>query len=53
MSEFGEAAYEGYCRKAGGRSLVDGATLPPWAELPENIQEAWEEAAAAAIRQAQ
>lgn len=46
----GQVAYEAYCRHTGWKSLVSGAPLPPWAELPLGIQLAWMEAAGAARR---
>jgi hypothetical protein len=47
--QLGKIAYEAYANKAGGRSLVSGDNLPPWDNLPESIQEAWE-AGAQAVR---
>ena len=41
----GQAAYVGYCRSSGYRSLVSGASLPNWDSLSNDIQEAWERAA--------
>lgn len=43
-----EAAYEAYRVQAGGRSLATGQPIPPWAQLPPQIQEAWLAAAGAA-----
>jgi hypothetical protein len=54
MSELktvGQSNYEGYRRESGGKSLVSGAEIPEWGELPEEIQEAWE-AGANAVREA-
>ena len=42
---WGEIAYEGYREHSHGKSLVSGSPIPPWDELPVNIQEAWEESA--------
>lgn len=44
---FGDIAYEAYRQVADGKSLVTGALLPVWDELPERIREAWESAAEA------
>lgn len=44
---YGETAYESYCEETGGKSLVTGAELPYWHDLPKKIQDAWEAAAAA------
>ena len=44
----GQAAYEAYCASSGGKSLVTGAQLPPFAELKPEIRSAWEAAGAAA-----
>lgn len=38
----GQRNYEGYCRKAGGVSLVSGDSLPAWDALHPDIQAAWE-----------
>ena len=45
----GRVAYVAYLKSSGGKSLVSGAELPPWADLPEAIRNAWESAAEAAI----
>ena len=37
----GQIAYEAYCAKTGGRSLVSGAALPGWYALSISIREAW------------
>jgi hypothetical protein len=44
-----QVCYEGYASRSGGRSLVSGAELPGWEDLPVHIQDAWE-AAAQAVR---
>lgn len=46
---YGKDAYEAYRNHAGGKSLVSGAALPEWSELPASIQGAWEAAAEAAV----
>jgi hypothetical protein len=47
MSEgTGRIAYEAYAEFTGGRSLVTGADLPTWPDLPEAIRLAWTAAAA-------
>lgn len=38
----GQIAYEGYRTGAGGVSLVSGEQLPAWADLPAEIQAAWQ-----------
>ena len=43
----GRCAYDAYCKSAGGRSLATGDPLPHWTRLPDDIQAAWENAAAA------
>lgn len=43
----GQIAYTNYCRHSNGVSLISGAPLPSWDEQGEQIQEAWEVAAAA------
>lgn len=45
----GRAAYEAYRFVAGGKSLVTGAALPAYEQLPATIQLAWDGAAQAAI----
>lgn len=41
----GQIGYEAYIKSSGGKSLVSGATLPPWRDLSEAIRNAWESAA--------
>lgn len=54
MSEsFGQIAYEAYCNKTSGKSLVTGATLPEWDKLNEGIQEAWNAAGRAVLSSSQ
>lgn len=43
--EAGEAAYNGYLRSCGGKSLVTKTPLPAWHEQAPEIQEAWRAAA--------
>lgn len=45
----GQVAYEGYCADTDGKSLVSGAVLPAWADLPEPVRHAWEAAGRAVI----
>lgn len=45
MDAYGKVAYEGYCESSNGISLVSGATLPTWENLPEAIRVAWNLAA--------
>jgi hypothetical protein len=47
---FGQVAYEGYCDASDWKSLVSGAQLPPWHNLPGAIQAAWMSAAEAVRR---
>jgi hypothetical protein len=42
-------AYYGYRENAGRKSLVTGAELPRWEDLPPEIQRAWIAAAAAVL----
>jgi hypothetical protein len=46
---YGRRAYKAYSWSAGGVSLVSGDPLPPWDELPPEIQRAWVAAASAVI----
>jgi len=46
----GEAAYVGYFKACGGKSLVSGAPLPSWDEQSAPIRAAWESAAGAVRR---
>lgn len=45
---YAQAAYEGYCRATGGKSLISGDPLPDFWSLRVEIQDAWCEAAKAA-----
>lgn len=49
MKPLGQIAYEGYCASTGGKSLISGDTLPPFADLKPEIQQAWQAAALAVI----
>ncbi len=44
-TKLGKVAYEGYCQRTGWKSLISGADLPPFEQLPAAIKEAWEAAA--------
>jgi hypothetical protein len=37
----GQVAYDAYATQTGGKSLVSGDQLPPWADLDDSIQTAW------------
>lgn len=39
---YGQIAYQAYCGFSGGKSLISGAPLPGWDELPRAIRDAWE-----------
>jgi hypothetical protein len=43
----GQVAYEAYCERSDGVSLVSGQQLPDFDDLSPVIAEAWEAAAAA------
>lgn len=43
--ELAKAAYNGYCAASGGKSLISGADLPLFDNLPNEIQLAWDSAA--------
>ena len=49
ITQLGKLAYQAYAAAVGGRS-VTGAVLPPWEELGDRIQTAWEVAAEAVRR---
>lgn len=49
IATLGKLAYTAYAAAVGGRS-VTGAVLPPWEELGDRIQTAWETAAEAVRR---
>jgi len=42
----GRAAFEAHAAKIGGFTY-DGARIPPWTALPDQVKEAWEAAARA------
>lgn len=46
---YGALAYMAYRENAGRKSLVTGAELPRWEDLPPEIQRAWLAAAAAVL----
>jgi len=48
--EFAKIAYDAYCLKAGGVSLVSGEKLPEFYGLRNEIQDAWHAASEAVIR---
>lgn len=45
----GQAAYEAYRRRTGGRSLATGQDIPTWIALPPGMKNAWMDAALAAV----
>jgi len=47
MEDLAEVAYNGYCQSSGGISLISGAKLPAFQDLPEDIRKAWRAAAVA------
>ena len=49
MKTFGQVAYEGYCASSGNKSLVSGADLPAWDNLPTGIKCAWDAAGIAVL----
>lgn len=51
MKSFGCIAYEAYYESSLGKSLVSGAELPAWQDLPIGIRNAWERAADAVHRE--
>lgn len=46
-----QACYNGYIRSSDGKSLVTGDELPSFENLPEDIKQAWAEAAREALRE--
>ncbi len=46
----GRTAYESYCASSQGVSLVSGAKLPDWVDLPAQIKVAWIAAAQGVLR---
>ena len=48
---YGEIAYNAYCKDAGWKSLVSGAVLPAWDRLDYSIQDEWNAAAQAVVKQ--
>ena len=47
MKDLAEIAYEAYREMSQGKSLVSGQPIPPFAELPPLIRQAWDAAAQA------
>lgn len=47
LMSYGQIAYEGYCESSNGKSLISGASLPPWEDLQEEICFAWIDSAMA------
>ena len=39
--DWGRIAYEGYRQQSRGKSLISGSPIPPYHELPTDIQAAW------------
>jgi hypothetical protein len=46
---FGNVAYNAYRTASGGRSLVTGAPIPPWDDMPEAIKDVWDASAGEVI----
>jgi hypothetical protein len=40
----GQIGYEAYRKFSSGKSLVSGLPVPAWAELPDEMREAWQHA---------
>ena len=51
MKTLGQIAYEAYCHATANKSLISGATLPPWADVMAEIQVAWEQAGEAVAQE--
>ena len=49
MKSLGQIAYEAYCASTNWKSLVSGASLPPWIDVKAEIKIAWEAAAEAVV----
>lgn len=49
----GQVAYEAYCEATSWVSMISGATLPPWAHQGQGVQDAWDSAAHAVVREIQ
>lgn len=41
MVELAQLLYEAYCKATDWKSLVSGADLPQWVDMPAAIQDAW------------
>ena len=48
--DYGQTAYDAYSDRAKGKSLISGADLPEWRDLPVDIRSAWSAAAVAVVR---
>ena len=48
MIETAQVLYEAYCAATDWKSLVSGAPLPQWVDMPREIQDAWRAVANAA-----
>ncbi len=49
LVDFGKIAYDAYCEKSKGVSLISGAKLPDFEALSDEIKDAWRAAAEAVI----
>lgn len=49
MKSLGQVAFEAYNSAKGGVTY-DGKPIPPWSEVGEAVQAAWEAAAVATVR---
>ena len=47
--DFGEIAYEAYCKASKNKSLISGAKLPKWKDVRPDIKSAWRDSAAAVL----
>ncbi len=45
MVSLGSELYNTYYRHTNGHSIVNGATLPEWDDLPQAVKNAWESTA--------
>lgn len=48
MKNLGQIAFEAYCEYTGGKTH-DGKDVPPWSDLGDQIQGAWEASACAVV----
>lgn len=51
LNYLGRRCYQAYRDAAEGRSLVTGAPLPEWSDMPDAIRAAWVAAATEAVDQ--